>query len=191
MEELFIKDEQGLYLTGLPNAASGRWTIKRKEVARAVSAAANTMPGPDGIPAAAYKKLGQFAIDILHEVAQTLCTPSGADELRQAYADRCHHQTHAFNHSLLCCLPKKATGTDPEMGDYYSGDNTRPLALVNTDNRIIASAARMAWEPLLEMYICKQQQGFLKGRNMLSNVIDIDYQATIVSLKYPKGAFFL
>ena len=34
------------------------------------------------------------------------------------------------------------------------------------------------------------KQGFLKGRNMLSNVIDIDYQAMTVSLKYPGGAMF-
>ena len=79
---------------------------------------------------------------------------------------------------------------DPEAGEYYSGDNTRPLALVNTDNRILASAARMAWEPLLEKYISKQQQGFLKGRSMLSNIIDIDFQAMTVSLKCEKGAMF-
>jgi hypothetical protein len=191
MEELFIKDDHGLYLTGLPAAGDGRWTIKRKHVVKAVASAANTMPGPDGIPAGAYKKLGQFAIDILHDVAQTLCTPDGNAQLQQAYADRSPAETHAFNHSLLCCLPKKVTGTDPELGSYYSGENTRPLALVNTDNRLIASSARLAWEPVLEMYICKRQQGFLKGRSMLSNVIDIDYHAMTVSLKCARGALFL
>ena len=77
------------------------------------------------------------------------------------------------------------------LGNFYNGECTRPLALVNVDNRLIASAARMAWEPLLEMYISKHQQGFLKGRNMLSNVIDIDYHAMTVSLKCAKGAILL
>jgi hypothetical protein len=190
MEELFIKDEQGLYLTALPAGGSRRWTISHKHVAKAVASAANTMPGPDGIPAGAYKGLGRFAIDILHEVAQTLCTPGGTSDLEHAYSDRSPSQTHSFNHSLLCCLPKKEAGMDPEVGAYYSGENTRPLTLVNTDNRLIASSARLAWEPCLEAYICKNQQGFLKGRNMLSNVIDIDYHAMTVSLKCRKGAIF-
>jgi hypothetical protein len=189
MEELFIKDGQGLYLTGLPDGV-GRWEIRRKHVAKAVASAANTMPGPDGIPAGAYKGLGWFAIDILHDVAQILCTPGGNSDLQHAYSDRSPAHSHSFNHSLLCCLPKKEAGTDPELGAYYSGENTRPLALVNTDNRLIASSARLAWEPCLESYICKNQQGFLKGRNMLSNVIDIDYHAMTVSLKCDKGAIF-
>ena len=79
---------------------------------------------------------------------------------------------------------------DPEAGSFHSGDNTRPLALVNTDNRLIASSARLAWEPNLARYICKNQQGFLKGRSMLSNIVDIDYHAMTVSLKCEKGAVF-
>ena len=86
--------------------------------------------------------------------------------------------------------PEKTLGTDPEVGDFYSGDNTRPLALVNVDNRLVASAARMAWEPQLAKYISRKQQGFLKGRNMISNIIDIDYQAMTISLKHPKGGVF-
>ena len=73
-------------------------------------------------------------------------------------------------------------------GDFYTGETTRPLALVNTDNRILASAARITWEPILANFISLEQQGFLKGRQMLGNVIDIDYEAMTVSLKCEKGA---
>ena len=62
------------------------------------------------------------------------------------------------------------------MGDFYSGGATRPLA------------ARVSWETLLDNYISAQQQGFLKGRQMLNNVIDIDYHAMTVSLRCHKGA---
>ena len=150
----------------------------------------NSMPGPDGIPAAAYKALGNFAIDILHQAVGSLCSPDFDSEVKHAYVDRAPTDEHGFNHSLLCCLPKKAAGTDPELGQFFRGEDTRPLALVNVDNCILASAARMAWEPLLNFYISKHQQGFLKGRSMLANIIDIDYHAMTVSLKLPKGAVF-
>ena len=112
--------------------------------------------------------------------------------LVQAYRDRCEEGTHTFNQSLLCCLPKKPSEIDPDHGEVYIGEDTRPLALVNTDNRIIASAARICWEPLLGgNYISKLQQGFLKGRSMLNNILDIDYHARTVSLKHDKGALLL
>ena len=187
MEELFIRDEHGLFLTGLPAIGSGRWIIQRKAITKAIATARDSMPGPDGIPAAAYKRLGQFATDILYEVSVSLCSHDGIAQLASAYSDRCPQEMHDFNKSLLCCLPKKVAGTDPIMGDFYSGDTTRPLALVNTDNRILASAARISWEPLLANYISTHQQGFLKGRQMLNNVIDIDYHAMTISLKCRKG----
>jgi len=187
MEELFIRDEQGLYITGLPARGHASWVVKRKAVARAIAHARNSAPGPDGIPAAAYRCLGELAIDIFHQAMQALCSTQGVAMLKTAYSDRCAQDAHDFNLSLLCCLPKKAAGTDPILGDFYSGENTRPLALVNTDNRILASAARLTWEPILEGYISNHQQGFLKGRQMLNNVIDIDYHAMTVSLKCSKG----
>ena len=86
---------------------------------------------------------------------------------------------------------QKPYGTDEEVGEYYRGEDTRPLALVNTDNRIIASAGRLCWEPILAQYISKYQQGFLKGRSMLSNIIDIDYESMRVSIKSEKGMLVL
>ena len=188
MRELFIQDGEGLFLTGLPNRESGRWIIKRRAIAQAVKQAKCNMPGPDGISALAYKLLGELGIDILHDAASALCSEDGVEMLRQAYSDRCYNGTHHFNLSLLCCLPKKATGNDPTLGAYYDAEATRPLALVNTDNRIIASAARITWEPILASYISHHQQGFLKGRQMLNNIIDIDYHAMTVSLTSSKGA---
>ena len=188
MRELFLQDENGLHITGLPTQESGRWIIKKGAVARAIRSARNTMPGPDGIPSLAYKALGGVAVDIFHGAAQALCTDSNIDMMRDAYSDRCAEGTHCFNLSLLCCLPKKVSGVDPGCGEFYDAESTRPLALVNTDNRIIAAAARAAWEPLLNSFISHHQQGFLKGRQMLNNVIDIDYYAMTVSLTSAKGA---
>ena len=110
MEELFNRDENGAFITGLPSTGDSRWVVRRKHVVRAVSHAANSMPGPDGIPAAAYRALGPLAIDLLFQVTKGLCSQGCAEELRRAYSDRSPPGTHLFNHSLLCCLPKKTQG---------------------------------------------------------------------------------
>jgi hypothetical protein len=77
------------------------------------------------------------------------------------------------------------------VGDYFAADATRPLAIVNTDNRLIASAYRLRWEPILEPWVSIMQQGFLQGRSMLSNIVDIDFEAMRVSLQYKAGAIVL
>ena len=190
MEELFNRDESGLFLTGLPGHDSSSWKIKETIVRLAIKLAKNTMPGPDGIPSAAYKQI-DIAAKIFQSVAVSMGSHNGSTEMVEAYSDRCAGDCHDFNASLLCCLPKKAAGTDAELGDFYTGENTRPLALVNTDNRIIASAARLTWEPILNGFISSYQQGFLKGRQMLNNVIDIGFESMTVSLKCNRGALLL
>ena len=187
MEELFIKTEEGCFITGLPSHGDRVWKISRGTVKEAVNHAKNSMPGPDGIPSAAYRRLGEVAINVLYDLVTALSTPQSREVLSEAYSDRCPQDTHDFNQSLLCCLPKKPSGIHGEVGEYFKGEDTRPLALVNTDNRIIASAARLTWEPILNNFISRAQQGFLKGRQMLNNVIDIDYEAMRVSLNSKSG----
>ena len=77
------------------------------------------------------------------------------------------------------------------MGEYYSPSDTRPLSIVNTDNRIIASAMRLTWEPIFNNWVSKVQRGFLKGRSMLANIIDIDEASMTVSLTERYGGLIL
>jgi len=191
MEELFCKDEHGCYITGLPESHEQVWVISRKAVASAVRQARNSMPGPDGIPAIAYKVLKGTAVDVIYDVVRELGKEGHKDLLVEAFSDRSLDGRHDFNLSLLCCLPKKPHGCLPEGGEYYRGEDTRPLSLVNVDNRIIANAARLTWEPILDKYISKQQQGFIKGRKIINNILDVDYNAMTCSLKCAKGALIL
>ena len=87
-----------------------------------------------------------------------------------------------FNGGLLCCLPKASAGEDEAEGTFYEPSGTRPLTIVNTDNRIIASAYRLRWEPILEPWVSPQQQGFLRGRSLLSNVVAIEEASMEYSL---------
>ncbi len=43
-------------------------------------------------------------------------------------------------------------------------------------------------EPIFVAVVSGAQRGFIKGRTMLNNVIEIDKEAMIVSLKLPQGA---
>ena len=59
--------------------------------------------------------------------------------------------------------------------EYFGAEDTRPLAIVNTDNRLIANAYRLRLEPIVERVISKKQQRFPPGRSMISNVLDIEH----------------
>ena len=96
-----------------------------------------------------------------------------------------------FSQAFLCCLPKKVSGNCAVHGDFYDPQNTRPLSLVNTDNRLIANALRLVIEPLANEWVSKMQRGFLHGRSLLSNVVDVDYESMRVSLKHKRGMLIL
>ena len=146
------------------------------------------MPGPDGVPAMAYKYAGHLAIDVLMGVLEALSSPNAEEVLTEAYRLMGHQGAHAFNMSILCCLPKKASGVDEGGEKYFRAEATRPLNVSNMDNRLVTSAVRLVWEPMLERWVSKMQRGFLKGRQMLHNVLDIDWKAMCISLKHSNGA---
>lgn len=179
MEDLFIQDENGLFITGLPAHGSDRWRIKEKSV----RLARNTMPGPDGIPAAAYKQL-PIVVDIFVAVAKTKGPPKWWKPTRIAVP----LIAMILMHRCYAACRKKPLARTRNIVIFVTGDSFRPLAFVNTDKRVIASAARITWEPVLSHFTSSYQQGFLKGRQMLSNVFDIDYASMIASLKSERGS---
>ena len=62
---------------------------------------------------------------------------------------------------------------------------------MNCDNRITASAARFRYESQLAGWISHKQQGFLPGRSLLSNLIDVEHDCMITSLQSEAGACIL
>jgi len=174
----------------LPPPDSPLWRVRRRDVARAVKISGNSAPGPDGIPYLAWRAMGELGIDILWDMLQTLSRPGAADVLRSAYADE-SADGHEFNLGILCCLPKRPSGNTENGTPYYAPENTRPLSIVNCDNRLLANAARIRWEEPLNTWVSQHQRGFLPHRSMLANVIDVDYEAMRVSLTQEAGAVIL
>ena len=167
------------------------WAIRNVDIEDAIKASTNSAPGPDQIPYLAWRRLGALGIDTLYCAAQTLSEDQVERMLQNAYCDEGDAGRHDFNLGTLVCLPKKATGFDDRAGEYYAAESTRPLSIVNTDNRIIANAARLRWEPHYNTWISDMQQGFLGGRSIIKNLIDLDTEAMTISLKSDRGAIIL
>ena len=191
LSRLFPVAPNGGWITGMLARDNPDWTVLKTHIKRAISIAKNTMPGPDGIPALAFKCLGDLATDTLFDVFTVLSSSDAEATLLAAFSQVSAEEAHGFNNSLLCLLPKSPTGSDEQHGTYFHPSDTRPLSISNVDNRLLASAARLAWEPILEAWVSDFQRGFLKGRSMLHNVIDIDWHAMTVSLTHPRGALLL
>ena len=96
-----------------------------------------------------------------------------------------------FNCSLLHFLPKKVSGSLQDGTSYYEVDSVRPFNVTNSDNRLLASAVRLLVESWLSPRISPSQRGFITGRSMIANLIDIDEaMATTLLEDDAASAFF-
>ena len=128
-----------------------------------------------------------MAVSTLYDVTQCMQHGKMDNLLQQAYGDEPGDHPHAFNESILVCLPKKSTRNSDDGTALYELDNTRPLNIVNCDNRIMASAARFRYESHLADWILPRQQGFLPGRSLLANLLDVEHGSMITSLRSDSG----
>ena len=167
--------------SGRVTAPAGAWKLRTKDVQRALRIAGNSRPGPDGVPFGAWRRLGPLAVHLLWEAGRFLAAGLQADVTAH----------DSFNESLLVCLPKQALRVDQDGSQVYNAESTRPLSITNTDNRIIASSYRLRWEPLIAPAICDDQRGFIQGRSMLRNIIEVEHAAMIASLEERDAAIVL
>ncbi len=84
--------------------------------------------------------------------------------------------------NTLVCPPNAPTGGDEQLGTYYHPKPTRPISIVNADNRIIASVMRWRWEEHLDKYIGQHQQGFVRLRSILKNIVEMDREMVLAAL---------
>eukprot|EP00959_Pyramimonas_sp_CCMP1952_P361336 7567419-Pyramimonas_sp.AAC.1 len=81
-------------------------------------------------------------------------------------------------------IPKKASSTRADGAEIFSPNSMRPLNLTNTDNRILCNAVRLHVEPKVAPGVSQEQRGFIRGRSMLANVIDIEEEMITSSLEH-------
>ena len=146
--------------------------IEREHVLQAIKSAKNTAPGPDGVPYAAYKD-SDVAARILHNATTALTddTVMTPDDLNEAF---------------LACLPKKPERREGDL-DVFKAKGTRPLSIGNTDNRLVSSALRITVFDRLAAWISAMQRGFITGRSMLQNVLEVDLAMQLMALKHVRA----
>lgn len=149
------------------------WTVRRKDLHRAIAEAPSSSPGPDGLPLTVWKQLGPLAEEVLWEAMQVLINPAKAHLLAEDWP--------MFNESLLILLPKLPAG---QVG---TPAETRPINITNGENRILANAIRYKAEAELGKWVTEMQQGFLPGRSLLRNVVEVSQSMQEVSLNQQSG----
>ena len=187
-----VRPGDPLHRRRLPRKAVPReawkWRVRRCDVEQAIRAAGNTPPGPDGIPFAAWRSIKGLWVSILLGVARQLERKDAPEVLQQACADESDTGTHGYNLGTLVCLPKAPTGEDPELGTYFRAADTRPLSIVNCDNRIVANSMRLRWEEHLCEFVRERQQGFLRSLSTLKGLLEVESAMMLRSLQDDSAA---
>jgi hypothetical protein len=133
-------------------------------------------PGPDGIPFVAFSAVLTISKLVLGECAKDLL--DGGDP------------PDDFNFATLVLLPKKpSVEVDGTM--WYAPKDTRPISIVNTDNRLIANVFRNTLTNFADKTCAPEQRGFLTKRYLLENVVDVDIEARRMYLKGRDGTLIL
>jgi hypothetical protein len=158
------------------------WAIRRRHIRKAIATSGHSAPGPDGIIYSAYAAVPDIASEVLFEVATAMESMSDAELLRWQ---------PNFNLGLLCCLAKGDGELAADGRRHHTAGSTRPLAIVDTANRLLANAMRLAWESRWAEHISASQQGFLPGRSLLANVLGLETDAQLTAATADAGAVLL
>jgi len=94
---------------------------------------------------------------------------------------------HDANHSLLALIPKQYDPMDAARGLYRHPRNLRPLSLSNTDVKILALALNAVAAPLLPGWARQEQKGFVNGRVITQNVINVESHSISAALRVSLG----
>ena len=128
----------------------------------------NSSPGLDGIPYACWACSGKAAAVTLLQYGQFLCS-GGVPDLE-------------FQDSILALPPK-----GKRLGDLKKvvrmPSQTRPLNMRNSDNKTIASVFNAKIKHHIAPLVPKSQNGFVPGRQLVQNILDIDSAGRIAALQ--------
>lgn len=114
------------------------WRLRRSDVRRAVAATSRSAPGPDGVPYAAWRRLGPLAVDILHAAGLELSSTRGVDAMLAEFPLDALGNT-PFTVATMVFIPKKIDREVNRVLCCEPGD-VRPLSIVNTGDRLLASS---------------------------------------------------
>jgi hypothetical protein len=124
-------------------------------------------PGPDGLPSEFYH---QFAAE-----TSPILTFLFNYALEHPYS-----WPHSFSESQICLLYKK--------GDPTSLSNYRPIALLDTDYKILAAAINLRIRPFATQLLSPTQTGFIPGRQITDCIHVVDLSIQFLNSQQEAGA---
>ena len=86
-----------------------------------------------------------------------------------------------MNESDLILIPKLKNG---ETG---FASEVRPINITNGENRSMTNAVRYFFEEAMNKWVSQAQRGFLPGRDMLHNIVEIDTNMKTESMDNPEA----
>lgn len=145
-----------------PTAADIKASLRR---------ARDTAPGPDGIPYTGWRNAGPRA----HAVLARLLTHMTATSMALAH----------FSDAIALFLPKATEATDPPCGGQGARrpENTRPLALKNTDCKTASATINYPIRNIMRTWMVEQQRGFVATRGPLQHVVCLETTARILTME--------
>ena len=127
-----------------------------EQIAGFLARPGHSAPGPDGLPYAAWAEAGLDAVVTLREVLR-------ASSRGDTYSD--------LNDQLAVFVPKDTEDAAPGVREAC---DTRPLSLNNADVKTVTAVANGPLKRALPSWAAEEQRGFIRGRNFLDNVVDVD-----------------
>jgi len=128
----------------------------------------HSSPGPDGIPYHAWRASGFPGRETLRSVILQMMNETRAPP--------------KFNFSNLALPPKGHSSSDTVGNVIRLPADTRPLNLKNTDNKTCTAVIAEQLAKALPSVTPKSQRGFVRFRQGLTNVLDIDTSSRVVDL---------
>lgn len=130
--------------------------------------AARSSPGPDGIPYAAWRNAGETAAATLRDALFWLASGRVLPL--------------SWNDSLTFFIGKSDSAQELEEGDgIVDAESVRTIAAKNTDNKAVAGVINDSLAHEVNRITPEEQQGFIRSRNFLNNVVMLDSVARIYS----------
>ena len=143
-----------------------QWELGEDEFAKVLSKTGDTAPGPDGIPYAAWRGAPKEVTKLLFQAYTSWIQGAEVPD--------------DFNFAFLVLIPKGDHTEDHQLVARAPGD-TRPLSLSNSDSKVLANALRATIEEAINNWAIQVQRGFIKGRKMLQNVMEVETRAMELS----------
>ena len=78
----------------------------------------------------------------------------------------------------------KGEELDDHIEIVRKATDTRPINLKNTDNKIVAKALNISITPALMSQACELQNGFVRGRQLGQNSLDLDTHSRITAMAH-------